>query len=66
MDSDFFTGGYSAKQELERLEKRLIDLRDEMSGAYENSRGRSRSEIEEEILKVEASIELLGEGSPEK
>ncbi len=58
MESEFFSGEYSSKHELERLEKKFNDLRDELYGVHEHARGRPHNEIEKEMGEIEAQIKL--------
>lgn len=59
MDGDIFSGEHSSKHELERLEKKLLDFKEELYGSHEHDRGRSHKEIEEDMLAIEAQIRLL-------
>jgi hypothetical protein len=59
MDSDFLSGGYAHKKELDDLEKKLIELKAEFSDEGDSGHGRPAREVEDEIAETEAKIRLF-------
>jgi hypothetical protein len=58
MDSEYLGGGFSRQKELEKLEERLMLLKEELIDMNDTAHGRSRATIKEEIAEVEARIKL--------
>lgn len=59
MDSDYLSGGYARQKELDDLEKKLLEIKDELSDAGESGRGRPHNVVADEVAEIEAKIRLL-------